>query len=130
MTAFTNLEPAVLRLVCEIDAYLTADQRQVLKSQLTTATVIDRHNTGHGFYTTFEVDRNTAPKLESVNMIDAPNMTMEGLGNGNSMGFILWAEDGYPTTLEGYQYGDLAGQTVDLHNHDLAELRFSKSSWD
>jgi len=130
MTAFTNLEAAVLRLVCETDAYLTADQRQVLKSQLTTATVIDRDNTGHGFYTTFEVDRNTAPKLEGVNMIDAPNMTMEGLGNGNSMGFILWAEDGYPTTLEGFQYGDLAGQTVDLHNHDLTELRFSKSSWD
>jgi hypothetical protein len=130
MTAFTNLEAAVLQLVCETDAVqLSVDQRQVLKAQLRTAKVIDRDNTGHGFYTTFEVDRNAAPRLEGVNMIDAPSMIMEGLGQGNSLGFILWAEDGYPTTLEGFQNGDLTGQTVDLHNYDLTELRSTESSW-
>ncbi len=130
MTGFTKLEAAVLHLVCETDAkQLTTDQRQILKTQLTTATVVERDNTGHGFYTMFEMDRNAVPRLESVSMIDAPSMSMEGMGDGNIVGFILWAEDGYPTTLEGFQYGDLAGQTVDLHDYDLFELRFTESSW-
>ncbi|MFN3931795.1 MAG: hypothetical protein ACK4JY_08615 [Brevundimonas sp.] len=130
MTAFTNLETAVLALICETDGrQLAPDQRQLLKSHLATAHVVERDNTGHGFYTTFEVDRSATPKLETISMIDAPNMIMEGLGEENALGFILWAEDGYPTTLEGFQYGDRAGQTVDLHDYDQTKLRFRETSW-
>lgn len=130
MTAFTKLEAAVLKLVCETEGkQLSTNQRDLLAAHLATAKVVKRDNTGHGFYTTFEVDHGLVPRLECLNMIDAPTMNMVGLGEDNSLGFILWAEDGYPTTLEGYQNGDVAGGTVDLLGFDLAELRFSGASW-
>lgn len=129
MTAFTNLETAVLSLVCETDGkQLSRDQRQLLQLLLTTAKVTERDNTGHGFYTTFEVDR-ALPKLEGVGMIDAPSMKMDGLGEGSILGFILWAEDGYPATLEGFQCGDETGRNVDLHDYDLGGLRSIESAW-
>lgn len=130
MTTFTKLEAAVLKLVCETEGkQLSASQRELLAAHLATAKVVKRDNTGHGFYTTFEVDHGPVPRLECLNMIDAPTVSMVGLGEDNSLGFILWAEDGYPTTLEGYQNGDVAGGTVDLLDYDLAELRFSGASW-
>ena len=130
MIAFTKLEAAVLDLVCKTDGrQLSVDDRRVLSTFLSTAKLVERDNTGHGFYTVFEVDRRAAARLENLSMIDAPTMNMVGLGDGNCLGFILWAEDGYPTTPEGFQYGDLAGETVDLHNFDLTELRFTESSW-
>ena len=130
MTEFTNLEAAVLSLVCETDGkQLSPDQRELLQKLLTTAKVTARDNTGHGFYTTFEVDR-ALPKLEGIGMIDAPSMKMHGLGDGTIMGFILWAEDGHPTTLEGFQCGDDTGQNVDLHDYDLAGLRSIETAWD
>ena len=130
MTEFTNLEAAVLSLVCETDGkQLSRGQRQLLQTLLATAKVTERDNAGHGFYTTFEVDL-ALPKLEGLGMIDAPSMKMDGLGDGTIMGFILWAEDGYPTTLEGFQCGDDAGKDVDLHEYDLGQLRAIESDWD
>jgi hypothetical protein len=130
MTGFTNLETAVLSLVCETEGkQLSGDQRHLLQSLLTTARVTERINTGHGFYTNFEVDR-TLSKLEGLGMIDAPSMKMEALGDETIMGFILWAKDGYPTTLEGFQCGDRTGTDVDLHEYDLGQLRAIETSWD
>lgn len=119
---FTSLETAVLRLLCRTEGgQLGREQREALARQLATAVVVDRDNTGHGFYTKFEVDRSAADRLVGVSMMDAPTIPMEGLGEGNSLGFIFWAADGYEWTLEGFQYGDLAGQTVDLNDYDLYE---------
>ena len=130
MTEFTNLEAAVISLVCETDGkQLSRDQRQFLRTLLTTAKVTKRDNTGHGFYTTFEVDR-ALPKLEGIGRIDAPSMKMDGLGDETILGFILWAEDGYPTTLEGFQCGDRTGRNVDLHDYDLGGLRSVEGAWD
>lgn len=129
MMKFTSLETAVLRLLVETESgQLGPEQRKALARQLATAVVVDRDNTGHGFYTKFEVDRTAVHRLAGVSMIDAPTMAMKGLGEGNSLGFILWAEDGYASTLEGFQYGDVSGQTVDLIDYDLYDLRYVQSS--
>ena len=129
MTGFTSLEKAVLESVCDTDGrQLSPTERQIVRAQLATVTDVARDNTGHGFYTSFQVDR-AAPRLGPHSMIDAPMVEMIGLGEGNSLGFILWAEDGYVTTLEGFQNGDLAGETVDLNLFDLAELQFGSPSW-
>lgn len=50
---------------------------------------------------------------------------MLAMGDGMIMGFILWCENGYPQSLEGFQYGDAKGDTVDLKTYDLATLMFS-----
>ncbi|WP_157982018.1 hypothetical protein [Oceanicella sp. SM1341] len=125
MTELTPLEAAVFHHICETDtARLSADQRGTLRAQLATARVVDRDNTGHGFYTTIEVDRSAAPKWDGERLAHGPAVRMHGLGEGNMLGFILWLEHGYAHVLEAFQYGDRTGQTVNLREHDLSRLRF------
>jgi len=124
MSPFTSLETYALRLICEAGVQFTAGQRAALWALLNTAKLVERENTGHGFYTAFQVDRTLGSPLGDVSMIDVPSVALVGLGEGNRMDFILWAEGGFPSTLEGFQHGDLAGQTVDLRKVDLAALQF------
>lgn len=124
MPPFTPLETHALRLICEAGVQLTAAQGEALWALLKTARLVERENTGHGFYTAFEVDRTIGSPLDDVSLIDGPSVALVGLGEGNRMDFILWAQGGYPSTLEGFQHGDLAGGTVDLREVDLAALQF------
>jgi len=59
-------------------------------------------------------------------IIDGPSARMLDMGDDAVMGFILWCSQRGPETLEGFQYGDAAGNTVDLHTFDLEMLRFSE----
>lgn len=124
MPPFTPLETHALRLICEAGVQLTAAQGEALWALLKTARLVERENTGHGFYTAFEVDRTIGSSLDDVSLIDGPSVALVGLGEGNRMDFILWAQGGYPSTLEGFQHGDLAGGTVALREVDLAALQF------
>ncbi len=54
---------------------------------------------------------------------------MADMGEGMTMGFILWFKDGYPGCLEGYQNCDDNGAAVDLKQRDLESLSFTRLWW-
>jgi len=113
MVGFTNLEVAVLNLICE--------QRPLLKQLLETASVVERDNTGHGFYTRFATDHSLPSLPWSAGMVDGPNLRV-GVGSVEApMGFILWLKAGRPDCLEGFQYATEEGE-IDLKAHDLSAM--------
>src|SRR5688500_9367242 len=100
MADFTRLEQEVLAAIC-------AEQTQIaehLGRLLATASVTERDNTGHGFFTSFEVERDQ-PLQWPTRHIDGPNLKVEVGQRVLLMGFVLWQEEGYPDCLEGFQYG-------------------------
>jgi hypothetical protein len=98
---FTPLEQAVLRSICEM--YLV--DKSALEAQLSTAVVVRRENTGAGFYTDFEVEREDAA-IRGDGLRHGPAARVDGLEYG--MGFILWLKEGYANCLEGYSYQESA----------------------
>jgi len=58
-----------------------------------------------------------------------PLAHMDDMGIGMMMGFYLWLESGYPASFEGFQYGDVHGQTIDLRDRDLFNLKASGFEW-
>jgi hypothetical protein len=122
VSKFTHLEQCVLDTICS-----TWEQDQnTLRSLMHSARIIERENTGHGFYTRFQVDHAITSPIDGVRMFDGPVARMTGMGQGMTMGFILWFKDGYPDCLEGFQNCDEGGETVDLKTRDLALLTFSR----
>ena len=97
---FTSLERAVLRAICESHP---AD-RVALEAKLSTATVLNRENTGAGFYTHFAVERASSVAIGGERLRSGPAARVDGLVQG--MGFILWLEEGYANCLEGYCYDE------------------------
>lgn len=124
MSELTSLERAMLEAFRQPEAKAPSE----LLALLATASVRNRDNTGYGFYTEFDVDR-TLPPLDLHPMVDGPVAHLVGLGDDNIMASILWLEDGYPKTLEGYQYGDATGQNADLHETGLERIVFSRIEW-
>ena len=88
-----------------------------LESQLATAKVTRRKNTGDGFFTYFDVDRNCPPLTSRSSVVGNVAATIVDLE-----GFFLVAlfqnKDGYAHMLEGTAAPD---STVGL---DLSTLRF------
>ena len=111
-TSFTPLESAVLNTICERHP---AD-RAALESQLSTAVLVSRENTGAGFYTNFSTGGGSAIAVTGKGMRGGPEVKVDGIELG--MGFILWLEDGYANCLEGYTYEG------DTHKIDLERVRF------
>lgn len=106
----------MLAAICERHA---AD-RAALEAQLSTAMVSSRENTGAGFYTRFEIQPGKSPAVAGERMRSGPNARVEGLEHG--MGFILWLENGYATTLEGYSFGESTSAVpLDKAQFDLGE---------
>jgi hypothetical protein len=99
-SAFTPLERAVLRAICERPSI----DRVALETQLATATVIRRENTGAGFYTQMAVQRDSVASVGGERRRIGPAATVEGLERG--MGFILWLKEGFADCLEGYCYSE------------------------
>jgi len=118
MTKFTDLERAMLAAICDTQV----DAGELLQAALGAARVTKRENTGHGFYTSFEVDRDRPPPTIPDRFVEGPNYEVRVGGQILLMGFILWLEDGYPACLEGFQYGTEAGGDIDLQTEDLGEL--------
>ncbi|WP_143058541.1 hypothetical protein [Sphingomonas sp. OV641] len=119
MLTFTHLERSILDAICLVERPSIPGLQEILS----TATVVSRDNTGHGFYTKFR----TAPLQDErwENMIPGPIARMLDMGEDALMGFILWCSEQGSNTLEGFQLGDSAGDTVDLKTRDLGALRFS-----
>lgn len=117
---FTHLERSILDVICAVER----PDMPTLREVLTTAVVVSRENTGHGFYTHFRTSASTGGRW--IRMIDGPSASMVDMGIDAVMGFILWCSEIGPTTLEGYQLGDAAGNTVDLATRELDTLQFSE----
>jgi hypothetical protein len=87
MGKLSRLEDAVLREI----ALQYPDESDVIEAQRSAARVINRRNTGAGFYTTFEVN----PRCRSVAAASPiGNVTARVQGLAHGMGFILWLKDG------------------------------------
>lgn len=111
-TDFTTLERAVFTAICN----MYSEDRAALESQLSTATLLTRENTGAGFFTRFKVDRTSCAAIGGKRLREGPEAKIDGLEYG--MGFILWLKEGYADCLEGYSY---AGSTTGIA---LEAIRF------
>jgi hypothetical protein len=107
---FTTLERAILSAICEKHL----EDRAALETQLSTATLRSRENTGAGFYTYFSVQRDSTAAIGGKRLRDGPVARIDGLKHG--MGFILWLEEGYASCLEGYSYEE---NTSDIELDDV-----------
>lgn len=123
MADFTNLEKAVLDAICE-EQQSIADR---LRALFLTGRLSERDNTGHGFYTSFDVDKTLAPIDWPMRLIDGPNAEVAVGGEILLMGFILWLEDGYPSCLEGFQYGTPTGGDIDLKSTSLDDVAWVRT---
>lgn len=117
MHGFTSLEEAGLEAICA-----ARPDGASLRAALAGARVVDRENTGHGFYTHFAASPGTPdlpirPEYGPLIWVE-----MEDLGTGMTLGFVLWASQGRPDCLEGFQNGDAGGRTEDLRGRDLDAL--------
>src|SRR6476659_4324470 len=112
MTAFTELELAALHSMFSEVPELAAQ----LEKQLSVASVVERENTGAGFFTRISVPSDAAPIGTSESLGGETHARIPGLEPG--LGFVLFLEDGRLRTLEGFTYD---GSTASL---DLANLTF------
>ncbi|MEH0197446.1 hypothetical protein V7S57_17280 [Caulobacter sp. CCNWLY153] len=122
MSGFTDLEKAALGAICD---GRPAIARQ-LRSLLATMRLAERENTGHGFYTCFDVDKGQPPVVWPTRTLEGPTAEVAVDGKTLLMGFVLWLEDGFPTCLEGFQYGTPEGEEIDLKLKDLAALVWTR----
>ncbi|WP_428156442.1 hypothetical protein [Brevundimonas sp.] len=122
MSEFTELERTVLAIICDDQPGIG----EALRKLLSAARISERDNTGHGFYTSFDVGKDKPPVAWPERMLDGPDGEVSVGGETLLMGFILWLEDGYPDCLEGFQYGTTAGDDIDLKVVDLTSIRWIK----
>jgi hypothetical protein len=100
MLHFTALERAVLQEICK-----EAGERETIERQLTTARVTRRENTGDGFFTYFEVDRNGPALTSRWAIVGNVVVTIEGFENPLLIA-LFRNRDGYANMLEGTAAGD------------------------
>ena len=117
--SLTPLETAVLFFIAD----MIGEDGAALRAQLAKAQLRNRLNTGHGFFTYFDLDRTTPTigRAKPRDMRDGPLAAVEGVEH--PMGFILWLRDGYADCLEGYCYG-----VDDTKGWDLENLSFELSA--
>ncbi len=121
MGGFTTLERAGLESICEVRRNAAP-----LRDLLASARFTERDNTGHGFFACVAIDPGLPPVRMQEPGVKGPLARMEVLGPGDLMGFVPWFEDGRRDCLEGFQYGDEQGATIDLRTRDLSSLTFSR----
>ena len=113
MLHFTALERAALEDICRQQA----DERGALESQLATATVTRRENTGEGFFTYFAVDRNGPPLTSRWRVVG--NVAAAIVGFERPLLIALFMDkDGYAHMLEATVMGN---STVGV---DLSTVQF------
>ena len=107
MLKLTDLEVVALSEI--------AKQHPALVSQIAATTVLERENTGCGFFTTLAVDRSAAAAIDSDRVVG--NVWLDIQGFENPMTFLIFMEDGFISCLEG-------ATVVDQTDHiDLYSLR-------
>jgi hypothetical protein len=112
MLHLTALELAALEEICRQQTV----GRRALESQLATATVARRENSGAGFFTYLAVDR-AAPPVASVKPV-LGNVAASIEGFKQPLLLMLFMKDGYAEMLEGAAVDDSTARV------DLSTLRF------
>jgi len=83
----------------------------LLEKQYRVAKVINRHFTGVGFFTYYEIFDKNLKLTERLNFeMGIVQARIDGLAHG--MGFILFVREGFIDMLEGYTYGEPWSNTV------------------
>jgi hypothetical protein len=114
---FTNFERQVLEQFA-----LTLDHDgEAFRTQIQSAVVVDRINTFVGFYTRVSLDRSKC-RPSNVNRQTA---SCEVAGVAHGMGIVLWGDDGFLETIEGFRYVDDTLEERDLADLDLLGFRRS-----
>ena len=110
MAKFTELELAALHSI-----FLeTPELAPALEQQLAIATVVERENTGGGFFTTISIEGD-APRVVLSDVLGFDTQArVKGLEHG--MGFVLFTEDGLIRLLEGFAWGPESTATLDLQS--------------
>ena len=121
MSVFTSLEMKVLATIIDDQAVIGEHLGRLLES----AQISQRDNTGHGFFTSFEVAKFVGPIEWPQRWIDGPNAVVMVGGEALEMGFILWLEAGFPNCVEGFQYGSPDRDDIDLRVVDLGAIKWS-----
>ncbi len=109
----TPLEQAAVDRICS----KYPDAREALESQLSTAVVDRRENSGAGFFTHLRVDRSSQPVTGAERVFGNVAASIEGFKQ--PILFLLFTKQGYAFMLEGATVDD---STVGL---DLASVQFS-----
>lgn len=105
MLELTNLEVSALSEI--------ARQHPELLAQISVLTVLERRNSGVGFFTEVAVDRSSAERVDSKNPLG--NIWLDIQGFESPMVFLVFLEDGFIKFLEGATVGDQTDQ-IDLHS--------------
>ena len=95
--AFTDFEMSALKAI----SALFGDEAERFLVQLRASKVVDRINTAHGFYTRVSVDRSLCQPMS----LDQKGGSFEVEGIQHGIGVLLWGDDGFLETIEGYSYG-------------------------
>lgn len=109
MASFTKMELAALHSMFSERPELSSQ----LEKQLSLATVIERENTGAGFFTTMLLPAEALPIETSEPLSGETHARIPGFEPG--LGFVLFFEDGRLHTLEGFTYAE-STTALDLEN--------------
>ncbi len=112
MLCLTALEQAALREICRQQT----NEREILESQLATATVTRRENSGVGFFTYLAVDRSTKPMTNGERVLGDVAAAIEGFEQ--PLFLLLFMKEGYAHMLEGATVNDSTSEV------DLSSVRF------
>lgn len=96
MLKLTNLEAVALSEI--------AKQHPALAPQIAAIRVLERENTGCGFFTTLAVNRSAAAAIDSDRVLG--NVWLNIRGFKDPMTFLVFMEDGFISCLEGAAVGD------------------------
>jgi len=119
MSTWNALERAVLQELCGI----AGTAGPALVAQLSVARVIDRSNSGCGFFTHLDVPRQAALPVACESPIGATWALIEGFQQ--PMLFLLFLEDGYAVMLEGATVvDDTTGVDFSARPYDLVETEW------
>lgn len=107
MTGFTRLEEAVLHAI-----FAETPDLAHLERQLERATVVERENSGGGFFTTIAVAAE-APRVAGPGVLGyETHARVDGLEHG--LGFVLFMKKGRLHLLEGYSWSPESTANLDL----------------
>ena len=113
MSPFTALESATLAEICR----QYPEQATTLRSQIATATIIGRENSGAGFFTDLTVDPTFPAVATTARVIGNIEAIVEGFKY--SLLLMLFMENGYAHMIEGAAIDD------DTTAVDFSSVRFT-----
>jgi len=98
-TIFEKFENEVMEIIISEDPSIS----ELLGEQYKVAKVVNREFTGVGFFTTFYINDNSL-RLPTTKNLTLGNVQARFKGLERGAGFVLFVNNGFINTLEGYTY--------------------------